>query len=219
MHSDLAWQQFLTFFLPLFHILFHFPWFLTFLVHYSYWPTVVSSSSSRSSVWFLLLSGGPLDSIVSSFVWCLCWYAWVLPKYGPQRVADNVSVTTWIKISLFVLDWISVVCLYLLCLSATVYYAHGWYVLTLYGSHEHFFVTLALNFCSHDIHTYIHTYIHISFRRSIILSYNSRTWNLSEINTTYRQNKTIQYNQQISKLQSPIQYCAKHNEMCLMKWR
>ena len=58
----------LTFSVPLFHILFYFPWFLTFLVHYSYWPTLVSSSSSPPSVWFLPLNGGPLDSIVPSFV-------------------------------------------------------------------------------------------------------------------------------------------------------
>jgi len=40
----------------------------------------------------------------------------------------------------------------------------------------------------------IHTYIHISFRRSIILSYDSRTWNLSEKNTTHEQIQRRQYN-------------------------
>jgi hypothetical protein len=59
------------------------------------------------------------------------------------------------------------------------------------------------------IHTYVHTYIHIyHFIGPQFLSYNSRTWNLSEKthNTQTKQTNTIQYNKQMSILQ-----CQKSN--------
>ena len=53
---------------------------------------------------------------------------------------------------------------------------------------------------------FMDTYIHISFCRPIILSYDNRTWNLSgKTLHTRKQTKTIQYNKQISKQQSPNQ--------------